>query len=165
MIEQWDDKVKIVKTFETAFQKTEEITVEELYNRLHNDHYGNRTYRTQVTVDLTSNAAKYKTTGITVPSGSVIKYVAYKINTTVVGGSTTVKLGIGLNGGDVDKYGLSADLVAGTQGQVIPAHAVLSGDETIDVDGVVTNGSALGDTNLTAGSVTVAVVYEKPNAL
>jgi hypothetical protein len=66
---------------------------------------------------------------------------------------------LGLNGGDVDKYGLSADLNQNTKINTIPDYAVLSGNEQIDVCGVINDGSALGDTNVSSGTVRVMVVY------
>ena len=110
-------------------------------------------------VSLAENDAKYKAMTTPIPAGAVILSVQANIEATVTGGSTTVKIGLGPNGGDVDAYGLSGDLVKNTKINTIPAWAVLATETAIDVNGVVTNGSALGDTNITAGSVRVRVVY------
>lgn len=111
------------------------------------------------TVDLTAAGAKYKAMTTPVPAGAVILSVQANIEALVVAGGTTVKVGLGPNAGTVAKYGKSASLVKNQKINIIPDWAVLAGDEAIDVCGVVTDGTTLGDTNISAGSVRVRVVY------
>lgn len=111
-------------------------------------------------VDLTGNAAKYKSLTTAIPAGSSVLAVQANIEAAVTGGGTTVKVGIGLNGSATNKYGVIAALTKNTKLNTInPALPVLAGNETIDVCGVTTAGNALGDTNITAGKVRVRVVY------
>lgn len=110
-------------------------------------------------VDLTGNAALYKAISEDVPAGAVILSVQANIDATVTGGSTTVKIGIGLNASDPDKYGLSGNLAQNTKINTTPALARLSADTTLDVCACATNGAA-GDTNITAGKVHVKIVYQ-----
>jgi hypothetical protein len=111
------------------------------------------------TVDLTSAGAKFVAMTTAVPAGAVILSASANVQTLVVAGGTTAKVALGLNGGDVDKYGKTTNLTLDQKISTIPAHAVLAGAETIDVCGVTSDGSALGDTNISAGSVRVRIVY------
>lgn len=111
------------------------------------------------TLDLTGLAAKFKAMTTAIPTGAVIVSAQVNVEATVVAGGTTVKVALGLNAGDVDKYGLGAALTQNTKITKVPDWAVLSGNEQIDVCGVISDGSALGDTNISAGSVRVRVVY------
>jgi hypothetical protein len=110
-------------------------------------------------VDLTSAGAKFVAMTTAVPSGAVILGVESNIDAAITAGGTSVKVGIGLNAGDVDKYGLSDDLSQNTKTNLIPDWTVLSSSEQIDVCAVVTDGSALGDTNFSAGMVRVRVYF------
>lgn len=116
-------------------------------------------------VSLASAGAKYVALTDAVPAGAVILSVQANVEALVVAGGTTVKVGVGLNAGDMDKYGKTSDLTQNQKIDTIPDWAVLGGEEQLDVCGVVTNGSTLGDSNLTAGTVRVRVVYLVPNSL
>lgn len=116
-------------------------------------------------VDLTAAGAKFKALTTAIPSGAVILSAQANIDTLAVAGGTSVKVALGLNGGDVDKYGITSALTKNLKIDTIPDWAVLSGAEQIDVNAVVTNGSALGDTNFSAGSVRVRIVYAVPVSL
>ncbi len=111
------------------------------------------------TVSLVGAAAKFVALTTPIPAGAVILSAQLNVEALVVAGGTTVKVALGLNAGDVDKYGKTATLVKNQKANVIPDHAVLAAPEQIDVCGVVTDGSALGDSNFTAGSVRVRIVY------
>lgn len=111
------------------------------------------------TLSLASLGAKFKAMTTPIPSGAVILSVQANIETLVVAGGTTVKIALGLHGGDVDKYGITGSLVKNQKINTVPDWAVLSGAEQIDVNGVLTDGSDLGGTNISAGSVRVRVVY------
>lgn len=116
-------------------------------------------------ISLAAAGAKFKATSAAVPAGAVILLVQANIDTLAVAGGTTAKLALGLHGGDVDKYGISADLLKNTKINTIPDWAVLSGTEQIDINGVLTDGSDLGDTNLSAGAVHFRCMYAQPAAL
>jgi hypothetical protein len=98
-----------------------------------------------------------------VPSGAVILSVQANIETAVVAGGTSVKVGIGPVG-DPDQYGLTADLAKNTKADLIPAHAVLAALEDIQIN-MVTAAGAIGDTAASAGAVRVRIVYAVPNSL
>lgn len=117
------------------------------------------------TLNLTALGAKFKALTTAVPSGAVILSAQANIEAAVTAGGTTALVALGLNGGDVDKYGISTALTKNNKINTIPAHAVLSGTEQIDVCGVVVGGATLGDTNISAGSVRVRVVYAIPTSL
>lgn len=110
-------------------------------------------------VNLSGAGAAYKNLTSAIPSGAVILGVQANIDALVVAGGTTVKVAIGIAAGDVDKYGLATGLTQNLKINTIPAHAVLGSSEQLAVCGVVTDGSALGDTNLSSGSVRVRIVY------
>ena len=100
-----------------------------------------------------------------VPAGAVILSVQGNIETAVTAGGTSVKVSIGLAGGDVDKYGKTGTLAQNQKIDTIPDWAVLSGAEDVEIGIVVTDGSTLGDTNASAGAVRVRIVYAVPNSL
>lgn len=116
-------------------------------------------------VDLTDLGAKYKAVSVALPAGAVFAGVQAKIAKTVVAGGTTVKVAVGLNAGDVDLYGITptllknAALAGGASGQLIDFGVYQAAPITFDVCGVVTDGSALGDTDISAGLVQVNVYY------
>jgi len=116
-------------------------------------------------VDLTDAGAKYVAMSNALPSGAVILSVQANIETLVEAGGTTVKVGIGVQDGDMDEYGLSGDLLQNTKIDTIPDWAVLAAEKTLHVCGCTTDGSALGDTNLSAGLVRVRIVYLALNSL
>lgn len=110
-------------------------------------------------VSLSGAGATFKALTSSIPAGAVILSAQANIESEVTAGGTTVKVALGLNAGDVDKYGLATGLTQNLKINTIPTWAVLGSSEQIDVCGVVTDGSALGDTNLSAGSVRVRIVY------
>ena len=117
------------------------------------------------TLDLTALRAKFKALTNTIPAGSVILAVQANIEAAVTAGGTTVKIAVGLNGGDLDKYGQTSDWTHNQKIDTIPNWTVLSGAEQLDVCGVITGGSAPGDTDISAGSVRVPVAYLTRNSL
>lgn len=110
-------------------------------------------------VDLTGNTAKFKAMATAIPAGAIIEEVVQAITVLVVGGGTTVKVGVGLNGSAPSAYGLTSALTKNTKqaGRVQPP-APLSAATTLEVCGCATAGG-IGDTNLTAGKVRVRVTY------
>ena len=80
---------------------------------------------------------------------------------------TSAKVGLGINDGDMDLYGISSGKTKNLKIDMIPDWAVLAGAESIDVCGVVTNGSTLGDGNIGGAgeSVTVRIVYLALNSM
>lgn len=110
------------------------------------------------TLSFVGNAALFLPTSLVLPAGSVILSVQANVEAALTGGSTTVKVGLGLNASDPDKYGLSSALTKNAKISTMPAYAVLAGATTIDVCACAANGAA-GDTALTVGSVRVRIVY------
>ena len=100
-----------------------------------------------------------------IPAGAVILSVQANIETAVVAGGTSVKVSVGIAGGDVDKYGKTADLTKNQKIDTIPVHAILASAEDVQVGIVVTDGSTLGDTDASAGVVRVRIVYAVQNSL
>jgi len=118
------------------------------------------------TVDLTAAGAKFVAMATAIPTGALILGVQANIEVLVVAGGTSVKIGLGSNGADMDKYGLSASFVKNIKINTIPAaYAVLAAPLTLDVSVCTTTGAALGDTNVSAGSVRVRVIYLVPTSL
>lgn len=112
-------------------------------------------------VDLTAAGAKFVALTNTIPAKSVILAVSANVEELAVAGGTSVKIGIGPNGTDPDKYGFTGALTKNTKLSTILADVVLSSAEQIDVCAVTTAGSALGDSNFTAGKVRVRIAYKK----
>lgn len=110
------------------------------------------------TVSFAGNAALYKAMTTPIPAGAVILSVQANVQAALTGGSTTVKVGLGPNASDPDKYGKTSDLTQNQKIDTVPAWTVLSAQEAIDVCACATDGSA-GDTALTVGSVRVRIVY------
>jgi hypothetical protein len=144
----------------------QEITLAQLRAEIMSDPAGSIEVKVDEIIDFTGNATKYKNV-CTIPAGSKVKLATVQITELVVGGSTTVKLGLGPNGGDVDQLGITAALTKNTQINKVPTDAlgIIASQTAIDLNGVVTNGSALGDTNVTAGKARVIIVYDKPAVL
>ncbi len=112
------------------------------------------------TVDLTDAGAKFVAMTTPIPAGAVILSAQANIEALAVAGGTSVKVALGINDGDVDAYGKTSALTKNLKIDTIPAALEPLASETpIDVCAVVTNGSALGDSNFTAGSVRVRIVY------
>lgn len=123
------------------------------------------TYLVRETIDLTALADTSVDTTFTLPAGAVIKSAHIDIDTTVVAGGTTVKVGVGVSAGDLDAYLITADLVAGTTAEALFNTTALAAEVQPAVSGLVTAGTSAGDTNISAGSVTVAFTYDIPVAL
>lgn len=112
------------------------------------------------TVDFAAQtAAKYAPLTTAVPAKSVILSIQANVEQLLVAGGTTVDFALGINDGDVDAYGLSDGLTKNTKITTLPDYAVNASAVQIDVCGVVTDGSALGSANVTAGKVRVRIAY------
>jgi hypothetical protein len=144
----------------------QEITLEQLRAEVMTDPAGLKEVKVDEIIDFTGNATKYKNV-CTIPAGSKVKLAIIQITELVVGGGTTVKLGLGPNGGNVDQLGITAALTKNSQVGAVPADALalVAAQTAFDLNGVVTNGSALGDTNVTAGKARVIIVYDTPVVL
>ncbi len=116
-------------------------------------------------IDETLSALAAVSTDLTedVPAGAVILSVQANIETAVVAGGNSVKVGVGPTG-DPDQYGLTADLAKNTKIDLIPAHAVLAALEDIQVNMCATAGG-IGNTAASAGAVRVRIVYAVQNSL
>jgi hypothetical protein len=116
-------------------------------------------------VSLTSAGAKFKAMTTAVPAGAVILSVQGNIASAITAGGTSVAVSLGLNASDPDKYGFVNALTQNSKINNIPDWAVLSGATTIDVCATIADGTTLGNTNFSAGSVRVRVVYLANNSL
>ena len=116
-------------------------------------------------IDETLAALSAISTDLTedIPDGAYILSVQSNIETLVVAGGTSAKVGIGPIG-DPDKYGLSSAFTKNLKTDVIPAHAVLSGAEDVQVH-MVTAAGDIGDTVASSGAVRVRIVYAALNSL
>jgi len=116
-------------------------------------------------VDETVSGLSAISTDLTadVPDGAYLLSVQGNIETAVIAGGTSVKVGIGPIG-DPDKYGLTGAFTKNLKIDTIPAHAILSGAEDIQVH-MVTAAGAIGDTVASAGAVRVRYVFAVPNSL
>src|SRR5262245_28665340 len=113
-------------------------------------------------VDLTALGAKYKALTTGIPTNAVLLSVQANIEELVVASGTTVKVGLGYHAGSVSALGITGSLVKNQKITSMLDWAVGVGTNQIDVCGVVTDGSALGSGNITAGKVRVVIVYIIP---
>lgn len=132
---------------------SEEARSNSAYNGL-----GFRNYSTTVSL-VGASATSVNLPNITFPAGCVILAAQANIASTVTAGGTSVKVALGISSGDVDKYGKTASLAKNQKIDTIPDWAVLAATETISINAVVTDGSGLGDTGFTDGSVRVFITY------
>lgn len=144
----------------------QEITLAQLRTEMLTDPAGVKEVKVDSVIDFTSNATKYINV-CTIPAGSKVKCATIQILTLVVGGSTTVKLGLGTNATSPSLLGKTAALTKNSQNNVVPADAasLIATSTAIDLNGVTTAGTALGDTNVTAGTARVIIVYDTPAIL
>ena len=110
-------------------------------------------------VDLTDAGAKFVAMTTPIPAGAVILSAQANIEAAVTAGGTSVKVGLGQKLGDADKYGKTSALTKNAKISTVPDWAVLGSEEQIDVTALLTDGSDLGDSNFSAGSVRVKIVY------
>ncbi len=144
----------------------QELTLSQLRTEMLSDPAGMKEVKVDSVIDFTGNATLFKTVAV-VPAGSKIKSAIIQILTLVVGGSTTVKLGLGTHGTSPSLLGKTAALTKNSQNGLVPADAasLIASQTTIDLSGVTTAGTALGDTNVTAGTARVIIVYDTPAVL
>lgn len=144
----------------------QEIPLSQLRTEMLSDPAGVNEVKVDSVIDFTGNATKYINV-CTIPAGSKVKLAIIQILTLVVGGSTTVKLGLGTQGTSPSLLGKTAALTKNSQNGLVPADAasLIASSTGIDLCGVVTGGAALGDTNVTAGTARVIIVYDKPAVL
>lgn len=109
-------------------------------------------------VHAANNAALHKALTTPIPAGAVILCAQANLETAITGGSTTVKVGLGPNASDPDKYGKTSALTVNAKISTIPDWAVLGSEEAIDICACASAGGA-GDTALTSGTVRVRIVY------
>lgn len=96
---------------------------------------------------------------VAVPVGAIIKSVQANLQEEAVADGTSVKVGIGITG-TVDKYGLTTNLQKNQKINILLTPVVLQGVESIKVFPCASNG-AVGDSDFTAGSIRVRVVYDQ----
>lgn len=157
----WDDEIEVLHRVGNGVERVAR-PFSEIKERMNNNpDYGMK----EVTVDQEFVLDGFFVEALTVPAGAVLKYIALNIIETAVAGGTTVKVGLGINDGDVDKYGITANLTVNSKITNPIDYNKLAADETIDITGVTSDGSALGDTEFSAGKVRVVAIYEQPVAL
>ena len=98
-----------------------------------------------------------------IPDGSLLLCVQANIETLVVAGGTSVKVGIGPTS-DPDKYGITSALTKNLKIDTIPPYAVLSGAEDVQINMCATGGG-IGDTVASSGDVRVRIVFAIPTSL
>ena len=107
-------------------------------------------------LDLTTLGAQ-SIAVLTLPAASRVEAAWMHITETVVAGGSAVKMGLGPTG-TKNKYGVTADLVAGTKTKV-PLHTLLTSSEAVLLQCVQTDGTTAGGTNISAGKVRVVIEY------
>jgi hypothetical protein len=159
----YTDKVHLTEASGPG-KTTREETLDDLRTKLLTPPTSWQEVRQDVNVDLTAAAAKF-VNAFTIPAGAIIKYVCMHVLTSVVAGGTTVKLALNAHGSTgTGDYVQLATLTKNTKKSALVADATpLAAPLAFDVNGVVTNFSALGDTNLSAGLVRVIAVYNIPD--
>lgn len=111
-------------------------------------------------VSLAAAGAKFVAMTTAIPVGAVILGVQANIDVLAVAGGTSVKVGIGDHTGTCNTYGNTSALTKNLKIDTIPASwAVLAGALTLEVCACASAAAGLGDTNFSAGSVRVRVVY------
>jgi len=113
-------------------------------------------------VDASSAAAAHDLAA-DIPDGAVILCVQANLDTAITG-ATAVKVGVGV-AADPDKYGLTSGLTQNLKIDTLPAHAVLSGAEDVQVYACDTNGDAAGTIGGAGEIVRVRIVYATTNSL
>jgi hypothetical protein len=121
------------------------------------------------TIQLT-NAVKTDST-LAVPAGAVVLSAQANLQAIITGDGTGDNLlaavGLGISGGDEDKYGNTTDLTANQKIDTIPDWAV-NGGETISIFGLQADGNTAATEKFTGGAgqnVRVRVVYLQTNSL
>jgi hypothetical protein len=144
-----------------------EITLDELHERLFTDPAGLQEVRIDRTFDLTALGAAYVEIA-TLPAGSKVKLAKFQILSTVTDDGTGDSLAIGTNAGTpaLLLQG-AANLAANYQIGSVPADAasLIAAETAIDLCATVNADGSLSDGELTAGSVRVLLVYDKPVVL
>ncbi len=143
-----------------------EMSFDQLRTQLMTDPAGLQEVRVDKTLDLTTLGAKFLNV-CTVPAGSKIKTAIIQIVALVVAGGTTVKVGLGTHGTSPSLLGKTSALTKNAQNGLVPADAasLIASSTAIDISGVTSAGTALGDTNISAGMVRVVLVYDTPVVL
>ncbi len=115
-------------------------------------------YEVEEVVTLASAGAKFVAMTCVIPAGAIILAAQMNIDVLVVAGGTSVKVGLGLNGGTCNTWGNTGDLLANTKADLLGT-TVLALDTTPEVCACASTATGLGDTNFSAGSVRVRITY------
>lgn len=142
-----------------------DYTFDQFRTRLLQDPSGLQEVRVDKTLDLTTLGALFLNV-CTIPAGSKVKCAIIQILTLVVAGGTSVKVGLGTNGTSPSLLGKTSALTKNAQNGLVVADAasLIASQTNIDVCAVA-SGGAIGDTNISAGSVRVVIVYDTPAVL
>lgn len=117
-------------------------------------------------LDLTDWGLRYAFV-CTMPAGCIVRQLSIQIASTVVAGGTTAKLSLGDHTASpvlTSGYPQTADLLKNTT-SVKLINTLLAADTPLDLCGTIADGSALGDTAISAGSVNVSVYLTLPALL
>lgn len=161
----YTDGIKVRRTMGNSHQE-DYVQFDDARGRLLTHPEGWQEVRFDQVIDLTSAGAKF-VNALTLPAGAIVKYVAMQVTELVVAGGTTVKLALNLHTAvGTGDYLQLATLTKNTKkSALLPDATPLASPLAVDVNGVTTAGSALGDTNLSAGKVRVIMVYNVPAVL
>lgn len=144
-----------------------ELTLDQLRQMVMTDPAGLQEVRIDQTFNLTNLGAAYVNI-CTIPAGSKVRLAALQILVAVTTASSGNSLGIGTNGTTPTRLLNGAlDLTKNYQLAVTPADAVgiIATATAIDLCAVVNVDDSLSLGNITAGSVRVLLVYDKPVVL
>lgn len=116
-------------------------------------------------VALAAAGAKFVAMTNAIPAGAVILSAQLNLDSLVVAGGTSVKVGLGDHTGVCNTYGNTLALTKNTKANLLPAYAALASAVTLEVCACATVATGLGDSNFTAGNVRVRIVYLKTASL
>jgi hypothetical protein len=155
----WDGDELVWNDFETGETTERGITAKNLRQRINTQPEGFQEIVFDQTFDLTSLGAKF-VNALTVPSNASIKFLGIHILELVVAGGTTVKLALGDNADLATQLILLAALTKNTKSTILRDPTPIGGTQVVDICGVTTAGTALENTNISAGRVRVLCTYE-----
>ena len=145
----------------------QELTLDQLHQRLFTDPTGLKEVRIDQTFDLTALGATF-TPICVIPAGSKVKLAKLQILTAVTTASSGDSLGIGTHGTTPTLLlAGAANLTKNYQVGKVPADAasIIASQTTIDLCATVQSDGSISLGNITAGRVRVLLVYITPAVL
>ncbi len=165
----WDDTIRINDKVSATGSQDVDTSMSDLRDNLNAPPAGFQTiYFDKTLVIPGTNANAYYDMGVNIPIGSIVRSIGLKILDTVIGGGTTVKLGIGLDpagtvNDNVNKYSYTADFLIGTKfNNLYNVVTPITAAEDLVLTGLTSAGTAEGNTALTGGTVRVHGSYDTP---